>query len=56
MREQGNYHRPFGIGCSQGELLSLGGVITWCVEYEKVHDVNAEYLPVEERYIQNKKG
>ena len=35
MREQGNYLRPFGIGCSQGELLSHGGHITWCVEYEK---------------------
>jgi hypothetical protein len=35
MRGQGNYRRLFGIGCSQGELLSHGGVITWRVEYEK---------------------
>jgi hypothetical protein len=35
MHEQGNFHKPFGIGCSQGGLLSHEGIVACCVGYEE---------------------
>jgi hypothetical protein len=35
MRKQGNYHRPFGIGCNLGEFLSHGGIIAYSIENEE---------------------